>query len=201
MFYITRLAFFLCLAAPFGLFAEHDWPQWRGPERDGGWRETGLRTELEMDAEGWIQLKWSAEVAAGYSQPTVADGRVYVSDRLDDPDEIERVHCFDFETGETLWSHQYPAAYTIAYKSGPRAAVLLDPSTTGPARAYSLGGVGHLHCLDAQTGEVIWKRDLAGEYQIEMPRWGIAASPLSISVPARNAGGPSTTMPVMSRPL
>jgi len=98
MFYITRLAFFLCLAAPFGLFAEHDWPQWRGPERDGGWRETGLRTELEMDAEGWIQLKWSAEVAAGYSQPTVADGRVYVSDRLDDPDEIERVHCFVFPT-------------------------------------------------------------------------------------------------------
>ncbi len=174
----TKSSIFLCLATPFVLLAEHDWPQWRGPERDGVWRESGLRAELDTDAEGWIQLKWSVEVAAGYSQATVADERVYVSDRLDDPDEIERVHCFDFETGETLWSHQYPAVYTIAYKSGPRAAVLVDPSATGPTRAYSLGGVGHLHCLDAQTGEVVWKRDLATEYQIEMPRWGIAASPL-----------------------
>lgn len=166
------------LAFPFALLAEHDWPQWRGPDRDGVWRETGLQSELEMNEEGWVELKWSVDIAAGYSQPTVADGRVFVNDRLDDPDEIERVHCFDFETGQKLWSHQYPAVYTVAYKSGPRAAVLIDQPVNDQPRAYSLGGVGHLHCLDAKTGEVIWKRDLATEYQIEMPRWGIAASPL-----------------------
>ena len=123
-------------------------------------------------------LKWSVNIATGYSQPTVADNRVYVTDRLDDPEEIERVHCFDFETGEKLWSHQYPAIYNIAYKSGPRAAVLIDRSWGAVSRAYGLGGVGHLHCFDAKNGEIIWKRDLATEYQIEMPRWGIAASPM-----------------------
>ena len=117
-------------------------------------------------------------IATGYSQPTVADNRVYVTDRLDDPEEIERVHCFDFETGEKLWSHQYPAIYNIAYKSGPRAAVLIDRSRGAVSRAYGLGGVGHLHCFDAKNGEIVWKRDLATEYQIEMPRWGIAASPM-----------------------
>ena len=82
--------------------AEQDWPQWRGPERDGVWRESGLRTELKNNEQGWIDLKWSVNIATGYSQPTVSDNRVYVTERLDDPDEIERVHCFDFETGEKL---------------------------------------------------------------------------------------------------
>lgn len=176
--FIIKPAIILSLALPFALVAEQDWPQWRGPERDGVWRETGLRTELETDSEGWIHLKWSVDIAAGYSQPTVANNRVYVTDRLDDSEEIERIHCFDFETGKKLWSHQYPAEYTVGYKSGPRAAVLIDKSTNENPRAYSLGGMGHLHCLDAETGKVIWKRDLATEYQIEMPRWGIAASPL-----------------------
>lgn len=171
-------AIILSLALPFALPAEHDWPQWRGPERDGVWRESGLSAELETDPAGWIEAKWSVAIAAGYSQPTVADGRVYVTDRLDDREEIERVHCFDFETGKSLWSHQYPAEYTIAYKSGPRAAVLIDQFASDTARAYSLGGMGHLHCFDAKTGKVIWSRDLAAEYDIEMPRWGIAASPL-----------------------
>lgn len=171
-------ALLISLALPFALLAEKDWPQWRGPERDGVWRESGLSAKLKKNEQGWIDLKWSVNIAAGYSQPTVADNRVYVSDRLDDPDEIERVHCFDFETGEKLWSHQYPAIYNIAYKSGPRAAVLIDRPEGEVSRAYSLGGVGHLHCFDAKSGEILWKRDLATEYQIEMPRWGTAASPI-----------------------
>lgn len=173
-----RPVVFLSLALPFTLPAEQEWPQWRGPQRDGVWRESGLAADLETDNEGWIKLKWSADIAAGYSQPTVADGRVYVTDRRDDREETERVHCFDFQSGRPLWCHEYPVEYTIGYKSGPRAAVLIDKATKGNRRAYSLGGVGHLHCLDAKTGEIIWKRDLAAEYNIEMPRWGIAGSPL-----------------------
>lgn len=168
----------LVMAAPAGA---DDWPQWRGPQRDGVWRETGITESLDTDGVGQIRLKWSVEIAAGYSQPTVAGGRVYVTDRLDDPDEIERVHCFDFKSGDRLWSIDYPAAYNISYKSGPRAAVTIDEDTRGDqtiSRAYALGGVGHLHCLNAVTGDILWKRDLAKEYDIEMPRWGIAAAPL-----------------------
>jgi len=154
-----------------------DWPQWRGPQRDGVWRESGVTDKLDIDGDGRIRLKWSAPIGAGYSQPTVAGNRVYVTDRVDDPEEIERIHCFDFESGRKNWSFSYPAPYTISYKSGPRAAVLIDGQGDA-ARAYALGGVGHLHCLDATTGEILWKRDLAREYRIDMPRWGIAAGPL-----------------------
>ena len=154
-----------------------DWPQWRGPQRDGVWRETGITDKLDVDGDGRIRLKWSAPIAAGYSQPTVAGDRVYVTDRVDEPEEIEHIHCFDFKTGEKQWSVGYAAEYTISYKSGPRAAVIIDGKGDA-ARAYALGGVGHLHCLNAATGEILWKRDLAREYRIDMPRWGVAAGPL-----------------------
>ena len=57
--------------------------------------------------------------------------------------------------------------------TGPRASVLVDDG-----RAYSLGSMGHLWCLDAADGTVIWRRDLHTDYKIRMPNWGIAAAPL-----------------------
>jgi len=148
-----------------------DWPQWRGPERDGVWRETGLIEEFEAPQ---LELTWSVPIAGGYSGPTVADGRVYVSDRLESPEEVERVHCFDAQTGKALWSHTYACVYKrISYEAGPRASVLIDDG-----RAYSLGTMGHLFCFDAASGEVQWKKDLKQEYEIRMPGWGITAAPI-----------------------
>ncbi|HYF36159.1 MAG TPA: PQQ-binding-like beta-propeller repeat protein, partial [Prosthecobacter sp.] len=69
-----------------------EWPQWRGPQRDGVWRETGV-----VDAFAAPELKplWRAPVGAGYSGPTVAGERVFVTDRVTAPEEQERVWCFD----------------------------------------------------------------------------------------------------------
>lgn len=149
-----------------------DWPQWRGPNRDGVWRETGL---VERLPAGQLPLAWKAPIGAGYSGPTVAAGRVYVTDRLLEPRQTERVLCFDSRTGRSLWTFEYPCDYTIQYTAGPRASVTIDEG-----RAYALGAMGHLHCLDAATGAVIWKRDLNAEYSIRMPIWGIAGSPLVV---------------------
>ena len=147
-----------------------DWPQWRGPDRDGVWHETGL---IEQFESGQLPILWRAEIASGYSGPTVADGRVYVTDRVTKPEPIERVHAFDAGTGEVVWSYSYPCTYEISYEAGPRASVLIDEG-----RAYSLGTMGHLHCFDAGNGEIVWKRDLNIEYEIQMPIWGISASPV-----------------------
>ncbi len=147
-----------------------DWPQWRGANRDGQWHETGIVDHFESDQLSHV---WRVPIGAGYSGPTVADGRVFVTDRLTEPDQTERVHCFDARTGEAVWSHEYPCAYTVGYKAGPRASV-----TVSDGRAYSLGAMGHFHCLDANTGSVVWRRDLEADYDIDMPEWGIAAAPL-----------------------
>lgn len=150
--------------------AADEWPQWRGPQRDGVWRESGI---IEKFTEPELKPLWRVPVGSGYSGPTVADRRVYVSDRVIEPQQSERVHCFDATTGKTIWSHSYLAPYEIGYPAGPRASITIDGN-----RAYALGAMGHLHCFQADTGTVLWKHDCNQEYKIDMPNWGIAASPL-----------------------
>jgi len=148
-----------------------DWPQWRGPARDGTWNESGI---LSQFAAGNIQAKWRAPVSSGYTGPTVASGRVYLMDRLTKPAQTERILCYNEESGDFLWSHEYAAEYrNVQYVAGPRASVIIHKN-----RAYALGTMGTLHCLDAVTGDLVWARDLNEEYAIRMPIWGIAASPL-----------------------
>lgn len=148
-----------------------DWPQWRGDNRDGVWAETGI---LEHFAGDVIPRKWTVPIAGGYSGPTVADGRVYVTDYVVGPPQIERVHCFEWQTGEKIWSHAYDCTYAgFGYTAGPRASVLV-----ADGHAYSLGAMGHLFCFAAADGTVLWSRDMHREYEIRMPNWGIAAAPL-----------------------
>jgi len=158
----------LLLAAP---TLGADWPQWRGPNRDGIWREKGIVEKFETSR---LEIRWQAAIANGYSGPTVANGRVYVTDRLASPTQIERVHCFNAMTGVRIWSHAYECKYErVDHRNGPRASVTIDEN-----RAYSLGTMGHFFCFDAAKGEVLWSKDLNAEYKIRMPLWGISASPL-----------------------
>ncbi len=147
-----------------------DWPQWRGPGRDGVWREKGIVRNLEG-----LSVLWRTEIANGYSGPTVAEGQVFITDRMTSPDQVERVHCFDAATGKQIWSHAYECKYQkVGYPDGPRAGV-----TISDGRAYSLGTTGRLFCFNAANGNVIWDKDLKAEYGIKLPIWGIAAAPLA----------------------
>ncbi|MCH2181847.1 MAG: PQQ-like beta-propeller repeat protein [Mariniblastus sp.] len=157
-----------------GTFAE-DWTQWRGNQRDGTWTETGLVQKFET---GSLPVVWRQPISSGYSGPTVAEGRVYVMDRQTEPEQTERVLCFDEQSGEPVWTYQYSAPYVnVGYVAGPRASVTVDGGL-----AYSLGTMGHLACLDAASGELKWEIDLNQAYSIvdskRMPIWGIATSPL-----------------------
>ena len=148
-----------------------DWPQWRGPNRDGLWPETGILRKFGPEQ---LRARWRTKISNGYSGPTVAAGRVYVTDRVDSPKELERVHCFDAKDGRRIWSYGYECAYEkVGKQNGPRASVAIDNG-----RAYSLGTMGHLFCFDAAGGKVLWSRDLKKQYDIKLPLWGIAASPL-----------------------
>jgi len=147
-----------------------DWAQWRGANRDGIWRETGL---LKTLPDKQVEVLWRAKIAAGYSGPTVADGRVYITDRHDEGPTSERVHCLDAKTGKNIWTHSYRCPYRVGYPLGPRASVTVDDGL-----AHVLGAMGHFHCLDAATGKVVWKSDLARAYRTRRIMWGFAAAPL-----------------------
>lgn len=158
------------LANSTATFAD-DWPQWRGPGRDGVWRESGVVTRFDKPQ---LDIAWRSKIGGGYCGPTVADGRVYVTDRLIEPKQVERVHCFDAKTGKTIWSHVYDCVYKdIGYDAGPRASV-----TVHEGRAYVLGAMGNFFCFDAASGKIHWQKDVLAEYKVRMPIWGLACAPL-----------------------
>src|SRR5262245_57325160 len=147
-----------------------DWPQWRGPERDGVWRETGIIDRIPASG---LAVRWRARVGNGYSGPVVAQGRVYVNDHLYST-EVERVLCFEEATGKPLWTYSYPCEYAdMEYGNGPRAS-----PTVHDGRIYTFGTKGHVVCLDAAKGDVIWKKDLAKEFKARIPRSGASAARL-----------------------
>ena len=171
------------LSLAFSLVAD-DWPQWLGPRRDGVWRETGVLDRFP--AEG-PKVRWRTPIGGGYAGPAVARNRVYVMDRQLAQDAAkpgdpfargsipgtERVLCLNEADGKVVWNYEYDCAYTVSYPAGPR----VTP-TVQDGKAYSLGAEGHLACLDANTGQLAWSRELTKDYATKTPMWGFAGHPL-----------------------
>jgi outer membrane protein assembly factor BamB len=146
-----------------------DWPQWMGPDREGIWHLDIQKDTLKKDD---LKKNWEVPIGSGYSGPTVSGGLVYVMDLIKTPEEKERVLCFNLETGEQVWEYSYPVSYSVGYPTGPRASVLIDNGL-----AYALGTMGELHCMNAITGKVIWKKT-QNDYTINVPVWGLSSSPI-----------------------
>jgi outer membrane protein assembly factor BamB len=151
-----------------------DWPQWRGPERSGVWKETGV---LESFPAGGLKVEWRAPVGRGWSSPVVSNGRVCVTDaQVAGRAARERVLCFDERTGKLRWVRQYAVDYPDwalePNSGGPRATPLIRDG-----RLFTLGALGHLFCLDAANGNVVWQKSLARDYGVK-EFTGITASPL-----------------------
>jgi outer membrane protein assembly factor BamB len=174
----TLLLLTLTLAIP---ARADDWPQWMGPKRDGVWRETGI---LQKFPAAGPKIRWRVPCGGGYASPTIANGKVYVTDRQISPTTskpanafaritqpgVERVLCLDEATGKTLWFEEYPCDYTMSYNAGPRAAPAVDGD-----KLYTFGGEGDLQCRNANTGKLIWEKHLGGD---KTPMWGFSSSPL-----------------------
>ena len=160
-----------------------DWPQWLGPQRDGNWRETGIVRSFPEQPD----YRWRTPIAAGYSGPAVADGRVFVMDRqlsagASNPEDPfsqgmipgnERILCLDEATGEILWIHEYDCPYSISYAAGPRTTPAVDGD-----RVYTVGAEGNLKCLNTLDGSVIWEKDFNDDFEVRTPTWGFASHPL-----------------------
>lgn len=148
----------------------NDWPVWLGKDQAGVWQ---LDLQIDSLDQSGIEKIWEMPVGPGYSGPTVADGAVYVMDRIGEEERKERILCLDANTGEEIWSYSYPCHYSVGYPTGPRASVTIEDGL-----AYSFGTMGHLNCFNAKTGELVWSVNGQEQYEIDYPIWGLAASPL-----------------------
>jgi len=142
-----------------------DWPQWRGPERNG----VSLEPVSAWPAAGPRTL-WRANVGTGFSSISICDGRVYT---MGNSNEQDTVWCFDAGTGRLNWKHTYPAALGPQYYEG-------GPGSTPTIfsnHVFTISKWGDVFCLDAVKGSVVWQRDLRKE-GVQPNRWGFAGSPL-----------------------
>lgn len=167
-----------------------DWPQWRGPNRDGRSAETGLLTSWPPEGP---RLVWKASGAGtGYSSMSTSEGRLYTVGARGGR---EYVHAFDVATGRKLWEVDNGAEFTNDHGNGPRSTPTIDGS-----RLYVLGASGDLTCLDKVSGTRIWSVNVLRTFGGRNPTWGLSESPLVAGNRVLvNAGGPNASIVALDK--
>jgi outer membrane protein assembly factor BamB len=147
-----------------------DWPDFRGPGRDGGYDATDIR--IDWPSDGLPQL-WKQPIGLGYASFVVSDGRAFT---IEQRRHQEVVAAYDVETGRELWTNGWDGEFVESMGGdGPRAT-----PTYRDGRVYALGALGELRCLDAATGQVIWRRNILEDNGARNLDWGMAAAPLVV---------------------
>jgi outer membrane protein assembly factor BamB len=151
--------------------AADDWPQWRGPRRDGVSKETGLLKDWPANGP---RLAWrSSGLGEGYSSFAVADRRLYT---LGARQNTEYVFALAAATGEKIWEVANGRRFNNDRGDGPRGTPTIDGD-----RVYVFGSSGDLTVLDAATGKVFWTQNLLQKYGGSNISWGLSESPLVLS--------------------
>jgi outer membrane protein assembly factor BamB/ABC-type phosphate/phosphonate transport system substrate-binding protein len=149
--------------------ASLDWPDWRGPGRDG--HAPRLPARLPKTAKPIWKKPAMDGALAGLSH---SGGRLILAER-DFGDEHDVYRCLNAENGELLWRVEFPAQGKLDYGHSPRA----TPVIRG-GQAYLLGAFGELRCVNVTNGKVVWKRQLTREFKAELPTWGMCSTPLVV---------------------
>jgi outer membrane protein assembly factor BamB len=148
-----------------------DWPQWRGPERDGVSKETGLLKEWPKDGP---KLLWQVtDIDYGYSTPAVAGERIYLISNKGKDDEF--VQALDVKDGKRAWSQRLGK---VGPNQGPQYPGARSTPTVEGDRLYALGSDGDLACLETAKGEVRWKKNLRSDFGGQPGMWAYSESPL-----------------------
>ena len=149
------------------LAEEADWPQWRGPNRDGISNETGLLKS--WPAEGPKAL-WRVPIGEGYAGISISEGHLYTMGAEGDD---EFVVCLNAETGKEIWRVRVGDKFTEGQGDGPRSTPTVDGNVV-----FALSARGNLYALDSKNGGQLWERDFIKEFGSDVPSWGFATSPL-----------------------
>ena len=187
---LSGLVLLFALAGQVMAQAGANWPQWRGPNRDGVSKETGLLKQWPADGP---PLLWKASGAGrGYSSFSVANGRLYTMGLRGDR---EFVIAFDIANGKEAWATAHGGAFRNDRGDGPRGTPTVDGD-----RVYALGGNGDLSAFEAKTGKIIWSKNVLREFGGSNIQWGISESPLVLGNKVLvNAGGRGASIVALNK--
>jgi outer membrane protein assembly factor BamB len=140
-----------------------DWPQFRGPKRDGLSADTGLLKEWPADGP---KVAWQAKgIGGGFASVSIAGKKVYT---LGNKKQSTFVHALDRETGNLLWSAEV----------GKAGGSLGSTPTVDGDRLYAVGQEGDLVCLETETGKLVWRKNFFGDFGGAYGGWHFTESPL-----------------------
>ena len=143
------------------------WTSYRGPNSEGIYREQPILTDWPKEGP---KLLWRKLIGNGHSSFSIAKGLIFT---IEQQDENEVVAAFSADTGAIKWKHEYPAKFEEYFGGiGPR-----STPTWSRDRLFTLGAKGHLNCLDANSGKLLWKKNIVEENKSEVPYWGVSGSP------------------------
>jgi len=146
------------------------WTDFRGPARDGRYTQSRIRTDWPADG---LEPLWHQPIGGGYASFTIAEGRAFTIEQRRDQ---EVVTAYDVLTGRELWNHAWSSHFQESMGGpGPRAT-----PTWHDGRVYALGATGFLWSLDADTGDVIWERNILEDSQGTNLTWAMSSSPLVV---------------------
>ena len=147
-----------------------DWPQWRGPNRDGHSADTGL---LKQWPEGGPKLAWKATgLGSGYTGVSVVGDRLFTMGDLGDANYLIAVNRAD---GKILWKTKVGKSGAPGWGgfAGPRCTPTVDDN-----RVFAVGQYGEVLCADAATGKEIWCKDYGKDFGGKVPEWGFCGMPV-----------------------
>ena len=146
------------------------WTDFRGPARDGIYREMSVVTD--WPATG-LKPIWKQPVGGGYASFTVAHGRAFTIEQRG-PEEV--VAAYDVLSGRELWTNKWRADFReLMGGDGPRATPVWSQGFV-----YALGAEGELRSLDENTGQPVWRTNILEDSGADNVQWGMAASPLIV---------------------
>ncbi|GAA4435715.1 PQQ-binding-like beta-propeller repeat protein [Bremerella cremea] len=145
-----------------------DWPQWRGPDRDGKSSATGLISNWEDQQP---KLLWMGEgLGAGYASVSIVGDDLYTTGNFDDG---QAVVAFDLNSKKVAWKKILTDKVPRHGYEGSRCTPTVDGDDL-----YVVMSEGTVARLNRKSGDVVWKRNLQEEYGASLPTWGFAESPL-----------------------
>ena len=166
-----RLGLFgaFCLVLP-GISGTGDWPQFRGPDRNG----EGPALNISAWPEKGPQVLWRRDIGNGFSAITIADGKLFTMFAGQNGDKrSEFAACLSQESGEVVWKTPLDDEFIEEFGNGPRSTPTYDNG-----KIYALSSGGHLYALEAATGKTIWHISFTDTFKTQVPRWGFSTSPL-----------------------
>ena len=169
----TKLATSLLILMGATLLHAADWPQWRGPTRDGQFPGAAWPDKLDTNH---LKLTWRVELGPSYSGPIGAGDRVFTTESKDKTFEV--VTAFDRKTGKELWRAQWEGAMTVPFFAKANGDwIRATPACDGES-LFVAGMRDVLVCLDAKTGKERWRFDFVNKLDAPNPDFGFVCSPL-----------------------